>query len=48
MNIKKLSDDALYEFLYQSGVDEPDIPRKRQARIKLGRNRSGQFREVKR
>ena len=44
MNLKRLSDDALYEYLYQCNVDEVDIPRTRKSRIKLGKKVQGNFR----
>ena len=43
-NIKKFSDDKLYECLYQSSVDECDIPKKRKDRISLLKKVRGNFR----
>lgn len=51
MNPKKLSNDALYEYIYQSGVDEQDIPTTgkdwRKKQVKLARTLTGKWRDVK-
>ena len=44
MNPKKLSDDDLYEYIYQSGIDEVDIPKSRKAQVKLAKTLTGQWR----
>lgn len=44
MNPKTLSDDALYEYIYQSGILGIDIPKSRKAQVKLAKTLTGQWR----